>query len=65
MIRHPSLIDFANFPLLSILTSIQIGVGLFFVSKGLIGKNLILSRLFLIVSGTTVIFLPNVGSIIY
>ena len=28
-------------------------------------KNLILSRLFLIVSGTTVIFLPNVGSIIY
>jgi hypothetical protein len=31
----------------------------------LIGKNLILSRLFLIVSGTTVIFLPNLGSIIY
>ena len=65
MIRHPSLIDFANFPLLSILTSIQIGVGLFFVSKGLIGKNLILNKLFLIASGNTVIFLPNIGSIIY
>ena len=31
MVRHPSLIDFANLPVLSILTSIQIGLGLFFV----------------------------------
>ena len=59
MVRHPSLIDFANFPLLSILTSIQIGVGLLFLSKGLIVKKLAINSIFLIVFGNIIIFLPD------
>ncbi len=59
MVRHPSLIDFANSPLLSILISIQIGVGLLFLSKGLIVKKLTINSIFLFTFGNIIIFFPD------
>tara|TARA_Y100001934_G_C11783183_1_gene509164 strand:- start:133 stop:576 length:444 start_codon:yes stop_codon:yes gene_type:complete len=65
MVRHPLLINFANSPLSSILISIQIGVGLFFITKGLIVKKLTARCLLFIFLGNMIIFLPNLQDLLY
>ena len=65
MVRHPLLINFANSPLSSILISIQIGVGLFFITKGLIVKKLTARCLLLIFLGYIIIFSPNLQDLLY
>ena len=59
MVRHPALINFASSPLESILTGVQIGIGLGLLSRGIIVSKIKTSNLLFILAGFTVIFVPN------
>ena len=59
MVRHPALINFASSPLESILTGVQIGIGLGLLSRGIIVSKIKTSNLLFILAGFTVIFAPN------
>ena len=59
MIQHPSLIKFSTAPLESVIIAIQIGIGLWLLSKGLIGDEKIRHKTFYIALGLIVIFSPN------
>ena len=57
MVRHPVIIDFAYSPVKSVLTAIQVGVGLYFLSKGIIGNYSFKAyRLLFIFVGALVVF---------
>ena len=58
MVRHPAIINFAHSPLKSILIGIQIGIGLYLFSRGIIGNHTSKAyRLFFILAGSTIAFL--------
>ena len=58
MVRHPVIINFAHSPVKSILIGIQIGIGLYLFSRGIIGNHTSKAyRLFFILAGSTIAFL--------
>tara|TARA_B100001175_G_scaffold302787_1_gene297161 strand:+ start:80 stop:1147 length:1068 start_codon:yes stop_codon:yes gene_type:complete len=59
MVRHPALINFATSPLESILTGVQIGIGLGLLSRGIIVSKIKAYNLLFIIGGIAVIFTPN------
>ena len=59
MVRHPALINFASSPLESILTGVQIGIGLGLLSRGIIVSKIKAYNLLFIIGGIAVIFTPN------
>ncbi len=59
MVRHPALINFSSSPLESILTGVQIGIGLGLLSRGIIASKIKAYNLFFIIGGIAVIFAPN------
>ena len=58
MVRHPALINFASSPLESILTGVQIGIGLGLLSRGIIVSKIKAHNLLFIIGGIAVIFTP-------
>ena len=57
MVRHPAIINFAHSPLKSILIGIQIGIGLYLFSRGIIGNHTSMAyRLFFIIAGSATAF---------
>jgi len=59
MIKNPQLIEISSFPVLSVLTAVQIGVGLILLSRGIISSTKWSKKLFLVVSGLFVTFTSN------
>ena len=59
MIKHPQLIEISSFPVLSVLTAVQIGVGLILLSRGIISSTKLRKKLLLVVSGLFVTFTSN------
>ena len=57
MVRHPVIINFAHSPVKSILIGIQIGIGLYLFSRGIIGNHTSKTyRLFFILAGSAIAF---------
>jgi TRAP-type uncharacterized transport system fused permease subunit len=57
IIRHPELTDLANTPLAALFITLQVGIGLAFLGRGLTGPHALPVRTALIVAGIIVIFL--------
>ena len=57
IIRHPELTDLANAPLAALFITIQIGIGLAFLGRGLTGPHSLPARTGLVIAGMAVIFL--------
>ena len=65
MVRHPVVINFADSPLESIITGVQIGIGLGLLSRGLIGSKMKTYKLLFIMAGFAVIFAPSLMTLLY
>ncbi len=65
MVRHPVVINFADSPLESIITGVQIGIGLGLLSRGLIGSKKKTYKLLFIMAGFAVIFAPSLVTLLY
>ena len=65
MVRHPVVINFADSPLESIITGVQIGIGLGLLSRGLIGSKKKTYKLLFIMAGFAVIFAPSLLTLLY
>jgi TRAP transporter 4TM/12TM fusion protein len=57
IIRHPELTDLANMPLAALFITLQVGIGLAFLGRGLTGPHALPVRTALIAAGMAVIFL--------
>ena len=62
MVRHQSLIELDKQPLESIITALQLGVGLLLLGKGLIGIKWSITRLTLISIAIVIMFGFNVSN---
>ena len=59
MIKHPQLIEISSFPVLSVLTAMQIGVGLILLSQGIISSTKWSKKLLLVFVGLLITFTSN------
>ncbi len=65
MVRHPAVINFGGSPFESIITGVQIGIGLGLLSRGLIGSKMKTYKLLFIMAGFAVIFAPSLMTLLY
>ena len=65
MVRHPAVINFGGSPIESIITGVQIGIGLGLLSRGLIGSKMRTYKLLFIMAGFAVIFAPSLMTLLY
>ncbi len=65
MVRHPAVINFGGSPFESIITGVQIGIGLGLLSRGLIGSKMKTYKLLFIMAGLAVIFAPSLMTLLY
>ena len=59
MIKHPQLIEISSFPVLSVLTAVQIGLGLILLSRGIISSTKWSKKLLLVFAGLLITFTSN------
>ena len=64
MVMHPSLIQLSSTPFLSLMTGLQLALGLLLLGKGLIGKKWSVIRIGYIISALVIIFVFDLASLV-
>ena len=64
MVMHPSLIQLSSTPLLSLMTGLQLALGLLLLGKGLIGKKWSVIRIGYTTSALVIIFAFDLASLV-